>query len=59
VCWEAEDWQRQQDEEHACQEVTAWRAVEGWKEVEAQKVEVEQREHSTQDRKVWEVCWNI
>jgi hypothetical protein len=33
--WEAEDWQRQQEEEHAYQEVTVWREVEAQKKAEA------------------------
>jgi hypothetical protein len=27
-CWEVEDWQRQQEDEQAHQEATAWREVE-------------------------------
>jgi hypothetical protein len=36
--------------------VTAWKEVEAWKEAEAQKVEAEQREHLTRDKKVQEVA---
>jgi hypothetical protein len=29
--WEAEKWQRQQEEEQVCQEAVAWREAEAWK----------------------------
>jgi hypothetical protein len=50
---EAEDKKRQQEEEHACQGVVAWKEAEVQKEVEAQKEEAEWREHFAQDKKAW------
>jgi hypothetical protein len=55
-CWEVEDWQRWQEQEHAHQEVTMRREAEEWKEAVVWKVEAEWREHLAQEKAVREVA---
>jgi hypothetical protein len=47
---EVDDWQRQQEEEHAPQEVTARREAEERKEAAVWQVEAERMEHLARDK---------